>query len=201
MRFLFFVCFWLRLAPDNGKVIKAVRTDAGQPVVIEEIQVFPLNVPVTNLLIHRGRNGLAEGGSTAGGLGGGGTSGADADARLIVSSQSELVALKLQRCYSDKVSTCRSVIDFLFFFFSPSSPTVSFYSFMFLNWIGFNFMAFLDRFTASASNWGIPTVHGISASRNVWPSALGRSAPTCSKMWPLESTNPVRNPPAMVMDC
>lgn len=74
---------------DNGKVIKAVRTDS-QPVVIEEIQVFSVSVAVTNLVIHRGRSGADPG-----------------DARLIVSSHSEIVALKLQRCYSDKVSSCR----------------------------------------------------------------------------------------------
>lgn len=88
-----------------------MRTDAGQPVVIEEIQVFPPTVPVTNLLIHRGRNGIAEGGSVGGSIGT--PSGSDADARLIVSSQSELVSLKLQRCYSDKVTTCRLVSKFL----------------------------------------------------------------------------------------
>lgn len=79
---------------DNGKVIKAVRTDAGQPVVIEEIQVFPVSVPVTNMMIHRGKMG-------------GGADGSSEEPRLVVSSQSEIASLKLQRCYSDKVSTCR----------------------------------------------------------------------------------------------
>ena len=72
---------------DNGKIIKAVRTE-NQPVVIEEIQVFSVTVPVTNLMIHRG------------------TDRQPGQARLIVSSQSEVVALKLQRCYSDKVTSC-----------------------------------------------------------------------------------------------
>ena len=76
---------------DNGKVIKAVRTDS-QPVVIEEIQVFPLTVPVTNMMIHRGKSGA---------------DGSSEEARLVVSSQSEIASLKLQRCYSDKVSSCR----------------------------------------------------------------------------------------------
>lgn len=70
-------------------MIKAVRTDS-QPVVIEEIQVFPLTVPVTNLLIHRGRG--------------------DDEARILVSSPNEIVAMKLQRCYSDKVSTCSECV-------------------------------------------------------------------------------------------
>ena len=82
---ILFLWFVTRYHTDNGKVIKAVRTDT-QPIVIEEIQVFPLTVPVTNLLIHRGRG--------------------DDEARILVSSQSEIVAMKLQRCYSDKVSTC-----------------------------------------------------------------------------------------------
>jgi len=85
----------LFIGTDNGKVIKAVRTE-NQPVVIEEIQVFSVSVPVTNLVIHRGP-----------------TSGADRQpeqARLIVSSKSEIVALKLQRCYSDKVSSCSECV-------------------------------------------------------------------------------------------
>jgi hypothetical protein len=89
-----FVYFFFCKIKDNGKVIKAVRTDAGQPVVIEEIQVFPVSVPVTNMMIHRGKMG-------------GGADGSSEEPRLVVSSQSEIASFKLQRCYSDKVSTCR----------------------------------------------------------------------------------------------
>ena len=69
-------------------MIKAVRTE-NQPVVIEEIQVFSVSIPVTNLVIHRG------------------TDRQPGQARLVVSSLGEIVALKLQRCYSDKVTSCR----------------------------------------------------------------------------------------------
>lgn len=74
-------------------MIKAIRTDSGQQVIIEEMQVFPISVPVTNMMIHRGKMG--------------GIDGASEEARLVVSSQGEIASLKLQRCYSDKVSTCR----------------------------------------------------------------------------------------------
>ena len=80
------------MAKDDGKVIKAVRMD-GQPVIVEERQVFPVTMPVTNLVIHRGRAGRAS------------------DARLIVSSHSELVALKLRMCYGNKVASCRFAND------------------------------------------------------------------------------------------
>ena len=82
-------------------MIKAVRTESNQPVVIEEIQVFGVSVAVSNLVIHRGRSSQDRDGSGAGGSGGGD------EARLIVSSQTEIVALKLQRCYGDKVTSCR----------------------------------------------------------------------------------------------
>lgn len=77
-------------------MIKAIRTDT-QPVIIEEIQVFPTSVPVTNMIIHRGKvEGTSDG----------------QDARLIVSSQSEIASLKLQRCSSDKFSSCRYNLNF-----------------------------------------------------------------------------------------
>ena len=88
---------------DNGKVIKAVRTE-NQPVVIEEIQVFSVSVPVTNLKIHRG------------------TERQPAQARLIVSSLGEIVALKLQRCYSDKVTSCRYSSSHSSFFSTSFPP-------------------------------------------------------------------------------
>ena len=72
-----------------------MRTDS-QPVIVEEMQVFPVTMPVTNLVIHRGGSGASDASDAS-------------DARLIVSSHSELVALKLQRCYSDKVASCRFV--------------------------------------------------------------------------------------------
>jgi hypothetical protein len=62
--------------------------------IIEEMQVFPVSVPVTNMMIHRDKVG-------------GGVDGSSEEPRLVVSSQSEIASLKLQRCYSDKVSTCR----------------------------------------------------------------------------------------------
>lgn len=86
----------LFIGTDNGKVIKAIRTDSGQQVIIEEMQVFPISVPVTNMMIHRGKMG--------------GIDGASEEARLVVSSQGEIASLKLQRCYSDKVSTCSDCV-------------------------------------------------------------------------------------------
>lgn len=85
--------FLFLVLKDNGKVIKAIRTDAGQQVIIEEMQVFPISMAVTNMIIHRAKMG--------------GLDGTSEEARLVVSSQSEIASLKLQRCYSDKVSTCR----------------------------------------------------------------------------------------------
>ena len=104
---------------DNGKVIKAVRTDS-QPVVIEEIQVFPLTVPVTNMMIHRGKSGA---------------DGSSEEARLVVSSQSEIASLKLQRCYSDKVSSCR-YFNFL-----------SFSCWLLLDYVAKNSTSFLMHFS------------------------------------------------------
>ena len=82
---------------DNGKVIKAVRTDS-QPVVIEEIQVFPLTVPVTNMMIHRDKSGA---------------DGPSEEAQLVVSSQREIASLKLRRC----LAFVLQVLTFLLFFF------------------------------------------------------------------------------------
>lgn len=83
----------LFIGTDNGKVMKAVNADSADttervtPVVIEDIQVFPPNVPVRNLKVVR-HSSLSEG-------------------RLIVVSDSEVQALRLHRCYSDKITSCR----------------------------------------------------------------------------------------------
>jgi len=77
-------------------VIKAVNagsadtTDRVTPVVIEEIQVFPPQVAVRNLKVVRDSS-LPDG-------------------RLVVVSDGEVQALRLHRCYSDKILSCRYVI-------------------------------------------------------------------------------------------
>jgi hypothetical protein len=81
---------------DNGKVIKAVNaasadtTERVTPVVIEEIQVFPPQVAIRNLKVVRDSN-LPDG-------------------RLVVVSDGEVQALRLHRCYSDKILSCRYVV-------------------------------------------------------------------------------------------
>ena len=79
-------------------MIKAVRTENNQPVVVEEMQVLAPSMAVTGLVIHR-RSADAGGG----GFGGGGST---SEPRLVVSSPAEIVSIKLQRC---KVYTCRCV--------------------------------------------------------------------------------------------
>lgn len=76
---------------DNGKIIKAVNALSAEtrvgvrPVVIEEIQVFPSHVPVRNIkVVKNGREG-----------------------RLIVVSDGEVQSLRLHRCDSNKISSCR----------------------------------------------------------------------------------------------
>jgi len=77
-------------------VIKAVNagsadtTDHVTPVVIEEIQVFPPQVAVRNLKVVRDSS-LPDG-------------------RLVVVSDGQVQALRLHRCYSDKILSCRYVI-------------------------------------------------------------------------------------------
>ena len=46
---------------------------------------------------------------------------------------------------------------------------------------------------ANASNSVIRTAPGTSGSKSVWPSVLGLWEPTCSRTWPPEFTNLVRN--------
>lgn len=89
--------FRLILIPssDNGKIIKAVNALSAdsrhgvRTAVIEEIQVLPTHVPVRGLRIMRTiKNGKEE-------------------TRLIVVSDSEVQSLKVHRCDSNKISSCR----------------------------------------------------------------------------------------------
>jgi cell division ATPase FtsA len=57
-------------------------------VVIEELQVLPPSVPVKNLYVVR--------------MGG-------EESKLVVVSDDEIQAVKLQRCSSDKITNCRCV--------------------------------------------------------------------------------------------
>lgn len=84
-------CFWLA---DSGKVIKAVNAASNDPsrqvnpVVIEEIQVF--NEQVRSIRVVKGDGDIPDG-------------------RLVVVSDSEVQALRLHRCYSDEIRSCRYV--------------------------------------------------------------------------------------------
>ncbi|XP_021935151.1 semaphorin-1A isoform X2 [Zootermopsis nevadensis] len=86
----------LFIGTDNGKVIKAVNAGSADtmeqvsPVVIEEIQVFPSQVAVRNLKVIRDAN-LPEG-------------------RLVVVADGEVQALRLHRCYSDKILSCSECV-------------------------------------------------------------------------------------------
>lgn len=86
----------LFIGTDNGKVIKAVNAESADthlkvsPVVIEEIQAFPSTVPVRGIKVVRA--------SQAGdGL---------EDGRLVVIADSQVQALRLHRCYSDRILSC-----------------------------------------------------------------------------------------------
>ncbi|KAL6443082.1 hypothetical protein ACFW04_002802 [Cataglyphis niger] len=86
----------LFIGTDNGKVIKAVNAESADshqkvsPVVIEEIQAFPQTVPVRGIKVVRA--------SQAGdGL---------EDGRLVVIADSQVQALRLHRCYSDRILSC-----------------------------------------------------------------------------------------------
>ncbi|KAG8223012.1 hypothetical protein J437_LFUL000720 [Ladona fulva] len=61
------------------------------PVIIEEIQVFPVNVPIKNLYVVRMSNKIE-------------------DSKLVVVSDDEIQAIKLHRCSSDKITSCRECI-------------------------------------------------------------------------------------------
>nr|CAD7575037.1 unnamed protein product [Timema californicum] len=86
----------LFIGTDNGKVIKAVNADSADtiqrvtPVVIEEIQVFPPHMAVRNLKVVRDSN-LPDG-------------------RLVVVTDNEVQALRLHRCYSDKILSCSECV-------------------------------------------------------------------------------------------
>lgn len=86
----------LFIGTDNGKVIKAINAESADshqkvsPVVIEEIQAFPMTIPVRGIKVVRA--------SQAGdGL---------EDGRLVVISDSQVQALRLHRCYSDRILSC-----------------------------------------------------------------------------------------------
>lgn len=77
-------------------MIKAVNAGSADtveqvsPVVIEEIQVFPPQIAIRNLKVVRDAS-LPDG-------------------RLVVVSDGEVQALRLHRCYSDKILSCKYVI-------------------------------------------------------------------------------------------
>ncbi|XP_065337676.1 semaphorin-1A [Cloeon dipterum] len=86
----------LFIGTDNGKVIKAVNAESADnpkkvnSVVIEEIQVFPPNVAIRNLKVVRDKS-VTEG-------------------RLVVVSDAEIQAIRLHRCYSDKIISCSECV-------------------------------------------------------------------------------------------
>ncbi|CAH1364920.1 unnamed protein product [Tenebrio molitor] len=85
----------LFIGTDNGKIIKAVNglsaetRNGVRPVVVEEIQVFPVHVPVRGIKVVR--NGRQEG-------------------RLVVISDGEVQSLRLHRCDSNKISSCSECV-------------------------------------------------------------------------------------------
>ncbi|XP_072157904.1 semaphorin-1A isoform X2 [Bemisia tabaci] len=86
----------LFIGTDNGKVLKAVNADSADssekvsPVVIEELQVFPPNVPIRNLRVAHMDN--------------------SQDGRLIVVSDSEVLSLALHRCNNEKIISCSECV-------------------------------------------------------------------------------------------
>ncbi|XP_069678504.1 semaphorin-1A isoform X3 [Periplaneta americana] len=85
----------LFIGTDDGKVIKALNAasfDSDKTVnsvVIEELQVLPPGVPVKNLYVVRMDH---------------------EDSKLVVVSDDEIQAMKLQRCNSDKITNCRECV-------------------------------------------------------------------------------------------
>jgi semaphorin 6 len=86
----------LFIGTDNGKVIKAINAESADskdkvsPVVIEEIQAFPASVPVRGIKVVRATqpgDGLEDG-------------------RLVVIADSQVQALRLHRCYSERILSC-----------------------------------------------------------------------------------------------
>lgn len=83
---------------DDGKVIKALNTasprnNTVETVVVEEIQVLPIGVPVKNLHVvhldvpHGQRR-------------------SERDDKLVVVSDDEIMSIRLQRCTSDRITSC-----------------------------------------------------------------------------------------------
>lgn len=90
---LYIADLWLYLLLlDNGKIIKAVNALSAEShqgvrtVVIEEIQVFPVHVIVRGIKVVK--SGKQEG-------------------RLIVIADTDIQSLRLHRCDSNKISSCR----------------------------------------------------------------------------------------------
>ncbi|XP_074036779.1 semaphorin 1a isoform X2 [Leptinotarsa decemlineata] len=88
----------LFIGTDNGKVIKAVNGLSAdsrhgvRTVVVEEIQVFPVHVPVRGIKIMKGAKGDKE------------------ESRLIVVSDTEVQSLRVHRCDSNKISSCSECV-------------------------------------------------------------------------------------------
>ncbi|KAJ1530823.1 hypothetical protein ONE63_005670 [Megalurothrips usitatus] len=88
----------LFIGTDDGKVIKALNTAAPRnntvkTVVVEEIQVLPLGVPVKNLhVVHLDVQP--------------GQRRTELDDKLVVVSDDEIMSIRLQRCDSDRISSC-----------------------------------------------------------------------------------------------
>ncbi|XP_065333548.1 semaphorin-1A-like isoform X8 [Cloeon dipterum] len=89
----------LFLGTDNGKVIKTLNaasfdSDSNvSPVVVEEIQVHPpqSNIAIKNMQVMRMRGGVDK-------------------SKLVIISDDEVTAIKLHRCGSDKVRSCRECV-------------------------------------------------------------------------------------------
>jgi semaphorin 6 len=85
----------LFIGTDHGKVIKALNLasfdshKAVNSIVIEELQVLPLKVAVKDLYVAH----------------------MDGESKLVVVSDDEIRAVKLQRCSSDKITNCRECVD------------------------------------------------------------------------------------------
>ena len=81
---------------DKGKVIRAINAESYdsvskvRPVIIEEIQVFETEAPVTNLKVVR--------------------NGGGADGRLVVVSDDEIQTIPLHRCYTKTITTCSECV-------------------------------------------------------------------------------------------
>ncbi|XP_045483427.1 semaphorin-1A isoform X3 [Harmonia axyridis] len=85
----------LFIGTDNGKVIKAINALSAEkrhgvrPVVIEEIQVFPVHVAIRGLKVVKSNK---------------------QEGRLVVISDGEVQSLRLHRCDSNKISSCSECV-------------------------------------------------------------------------------------------